>query len=325
MNFEKHYLFEECVAKIFSEAEFDISKHHITENNREIDIFAEKNERKYCVEVKYSPIQERAISQIYTIARECNAEAILVTIYELENRKRVYYESAYPGLILIDISNLLFAVQNRTELQNELMSILPYAVNGIEPKEGFVQIECIKHDDYTKSLIREMELCEAGRGFATTYEGVCHKLLKNVFSGELDLWKEQQRSNNDLYRFDLLCRIKDKNEKTFWSILERYFNTKYVIFEFKNYSDKITQKEVYTTEKYLYSKALRSVGIVVAANGYDDNAYRAAKGCLRENGKLIILLETQDLIAMNRMKLDYEDPSDYLLEKLDGILLELEK
>ena len=63
----------------------------------------------------------------------------------------------------------------------------------------------------------------------------------------------------------------------------------------------------------------------MAANGYDDNAYWAAKGCLRENGKLIMLLETQDLIAMNKMKLDYEDPSDYLLEKLDGILLELEK
>ena len=325
MNFEKHNLFEECVAKIFSEAEFAVSRQYRTENNMEIDIFVEKNEMKYCVEVKYSPIQDNAVRQIHTIAKECNAEAILVTIYELEDKKRAYYENTYSGVVLIDISNLLFAVQNCTELQNELMSILPYTVNDIEPKEGFIHIDCIKHNDYTRALIKEMELCEAGRGFATTYEKMCHKLLKNVFSGELDLWKEQQRLNSDLYRFDLLCRIKDRNKKTFWSILERYFNTKYVIFEFKNYSDKITQKEVYTTEKYLYSKALRSVGIVVAANGYDDNAYWAAKGCLRENGKLIMLLETQDLITMNKMKLDQEDPSDYLLEKLDGILLELEK
>lgn len=325
MNFEKHYLFEECVAKIFSEAEFDVAKQYKTENNREIDIFVEKNERKYCIEVKYSPIQDNAVRQIHTIAKGCNAEAILVTIYELEDKKRAYYETTYPGVVLIDISNLLFAVQNCAELQNELMSILPYTVNDIEPKEGFVRIDCIKHNDYTRALIKEMELCEAGRGFATTYEEMCYKLLKNIFSGELDLWKEQQRSNKDLYRFDLLCRIKDRNDKTFWSILERYFNTKYVIFEFKNYSDKITQKEVYTTEKYLYSKALRSVGIVVAAHGYNDNAYWAAKGCLRENGKLIMLLETQDLIIMNKMKLDHEDPSDYLLEKLDGILLELEK
>ena len=128
-----------------------------------------------------------------------------------------------------------------------------------------------------------------------------------------------------MYRFDLLCRIKDGNQKTFWSILERYFNSKYVIFEFKNYTEPITQKEIYTTEKYLYAKALRSVGILISAHGYDENAYWAAKGCLRENGKLILLLETNDLIEMNKMKIDQEDPSNYLLGKLDDLLMDLEK
>ena len=160
---------------------------------------------------------------------------------------------------------------------------------------------------------------------ARTYEVLCRKLLENVFSDDLALWREQQKSNDDLYRFDLLCRIKDGNQKTFWGILERYFNSKYIIFEFKNYSEKITQKEVYTTEKYLYAKALRSVGIIIAANGYDDNALWAAKGCLRENGKLIILLDTEDLIAMNEMEIDNEGPSGYLLNKLDDLLSELEK
>ena len=51
-----------------------------------------------------------------------------------------------------------------------------------------------------------------------------------------------------------------------------------MIFEFKNYSEKITQKEIYTTERYLYAKALRSVAIIVSANGYEENAYWAAKG-----------------------------------------------
>lgn len=46
--------------------------------------FVEKNEIKYCIEIKYSPIQDNAVRQIHTIAKECNAEAILVTIYELE-------------------------------------------------------------------------------------------------------------------------------------------------------------------------------------------------------------------------------------------------
>ena len=149
--------------------------------------------------------------------------------------------------------------------------------------------------------------------------------MKNAFSDDLALWREQQKSNKDLYRFDLLCRIKDGNQKTFWSILERYFNSKYVIFEFKNCSEKITQKEIYTTERYLYAKALRSVAIIVSANGYEENAYWAAKGSLRENGKLIMLFDTKDLIAMNKMKIEQEDPANYLLDRLDDLLLNLEK
>ena len=149
--------------------------------------------------------------------------------------------------------------------------------------------------------------------------------MKNAFSDDLALWREQQKSNKDLYRFDLLCRIKDGKQKTFWSVLERYFNSKYVIFEFKNYSEKTTQKEIYTTERYLYAKALRSVAIIVSANGYEENAYWAAKGSLRENGKLIMLFDTKDLIAMNKMKIEQEDPANYLLEILDDLLLNLEK
>ena len=49
------------------------------------------------------------------------------------------------------------------------------------------------------------------------------------------------------------------------------------------------------------------------------------RGCLRENGKLLILLDTNDLIEMNKIKEKQEDPAEYLLDKLDNLLLDLEK
>lgn len=49
------------------------------------------------------------------------------------------------------------------------------------------------------------------------------------------------------------------------------------------------------------------------------------RGSLRENGKLIMLFDTEDLIAMNKMKMEQEDPANYLLNKLDDLLLNLEK
>lgn len=39
MNFEKYNLFEECVAKMFSEEELVVSRQYRTEKNMEIDIF----------------------------------------------------------------------------------------------------------------------------------------------------------------------------------------------------------------------------------------------------------------------------------------------
>lgn len=326
MNVRDAYWFEDYVANIFREAGYVVEQDKRLENGRsDIDIVAEKDDKKYCIEVKFSRVIDKAIERICIISESCGMIPILVSAYDVTEKKREYYQKEYPELILLDISNLMFAVQYSTKLTNELIARLPYSVEDINPQKGFIEINCFQHDDYTNSLIKEISLCKSGRTTFNTYEKLCYKLLENAFSEDLALWREQQKSNKDLYRFDLLCRIKDDNQKTFWSILERYFNSKYIIFEFKNYSEPITQKEVYTTEKYLYAKALRSVGIIISANGYEENAYWAAKGSLRENGKLIILLDTDDLIAMNKMKLNQEDPSNYLLEKLDSLLLDLEK
>lgn len=273
----------------------------------------------------FSQATERAIKQIVSKTEDAKAIPILATAYRIPDKKREYYIERYPELQLIDIANLLYAVRDDDELRNKLISALPYTIDNIEPKEGFLQSDTLKHANYTESLISELRMCTSGREMASRYEKICQLLLENIFSEDLALWKQQQRSNNDLYRFDLLCRIKDGNQKTFWSIIERFFNSKYIVFEFKNYTNPVTQKEIYTTEKYLYAKALRSVGIIIAANGYDENAHWAAKGSLRENGKLILLLDVEDLIKMNEMKMEQDDPANYLLSKLDGLLLELEK
>lgn len=327
MSLHDYSLFEACVANIFDLCGYSVEKNVPLEGVKgNIDIVAKKDDITFCVEVKYIPVNDRIAAQICNIAALCEATPVLVTAYPLNDTVRLRYSDRYPKLQLLDIANLLFAVKEHTQLCNQLVSTLPYSIEDMEPKKGFLQSDTLMHsDNYTESLIGEMRLCMTGRSMARKFEDLCKLLLENIFSEDLALWKTQQKSNKDLYRFDLLCRIKDGNQKTFWSILERFFNSKYIVFEFKNYKDPITQKEIYTTEKYLYAKALRSVGIIIAANGFQENARWAAKGSLRENGKLIILLDVEDLIQMNEMKIAQDEPADYLLDKLDDLLLELEK
>lgn len=325
MDIHDYDLFEQCVVDIFSEAGYLVHRNVKVPNTPcTIDFVAEAEGITHYVEVKYSSITDRAAQKIYDISETMGSTPILVTACEMGAR-RGHYNEHYPKLILIDIANLLFAVKDSTELRTRLISILPFTVESIEPKENFLRIDALQHDNHTQSLIEELYMCQAGRPMARTFEVICKKMLENIFFDDLALWKEQQKSNKDLYRFDLLCRIKDGNQKTFWSILERFFNSKYIVFEFKNYKGAVTQKEIYTTEKYLYAKALRRVAIIISANGYEDNARWAAKGSLRENGKLIILLDAADLIKMNQMKMEQDDPTDYLMSKLDTLLLELEK
>ncbi|SPF53203.1 conserved hypothetical protein [Candidatus Desulfosporosinus infrequens] len=117
--------------------------------------------------------------------------------------------------------------------------------------------------------------------------------------------------------------MKQGNE--FWEFLINEFKSRYVVFEFKNYSEKIKQTQIYTTEKYLFQTALRNVGFIISRMGASTNAIKSAKGVLRETGKLIVNLTDYDLKEMLNMKDSGSEPSDYLFSIVDKFLLELEK
>ena len=55
------------------------------------------------------------------------------------------------------------------------------------------------------------------------------------------------------------------------------------------------------------------------------NAQKAALGCLRESGKLIISIDEEDLIKMVSLKEKGEEPSDYLLDKVEDLLMLVSK
>ena len=324
------YRLEEIVEEIFEKSGYEIER-----NNKQInmaDIIAKKDKNCYFVEVKSSStiiyrnhsLLDRNVRRITEIATCKNGIPVLVVfaIIEDNDRKRILDE--YKNIIILDLSNLLFATDG-TKLQEEFVSILPFSVDSIEFKPGNINLGWLEHSDAGDELMNELGNCLDGRSDALLFEDICFRILKYIFFDDLSLWKQQPKSNNGLYRFDLLCRIKDNTEKTLWSMIERFFNSKYIIFEFKNYSKEITQKEVYTTERYLYQKALRNVAILIAKNGFDNNSLSASKGSLRENGKLILLISVDDLKKMYMLKKDQQDPTEVLLSKIDELLIDLEK
>lgn len=232
------------------------------------------------------------------------------------------------GIYIWDLKNILWLFKEYPDIKNEFISLLTYSVDTLQlesPKPSLFQEQWNKKVESTWES--QLSAIEPGNlKHSKKYEDLCVEILKNVLGEYLGLWRVQESSNDGLYRFDLCCKIKNGVNQDFFDTIKNYFNTKYIVFEFKNYEKEISQKEIYTTEKYLYEKALRRVAIIISRKGASKNALSAARGCLRENGKLIMCLSDKDLIELINIKEKDEQPTAEFFEaRLDDLLIHLEK
>lgn len=165
--------------------------------------------------------------------------------------------------------------------------------------------------------IKNLKECPESNGPA--YEKACEYAIKGVFANDFNRWSSNQhRVENGFHRLDLLGHI--NSDKEFWKGLRYDFRSRYVIFEFKNYVERTSQKEIYTTEKYLFAGALRMVAIMVARHDEDDGSKKAREGALREHGKLIMLLTGDELIQIVETFRVGDDVYKHLIDNLHKML-----
>ncbi|TBX29347.1 hypothetical protein TK43_00425 [Roseovarius sp. JS7-11] len=122
---------------------------------------------------------------------------------------------------------------------------------------------------------------------------------------------------------DLVVRINSNHD--FWEILRDHFSSIYVVFEFKNYRAQLGQDQIFSTERYLFKTAMRGVAIIISRKGFSENAAKAARGSLREHGKLIMDVCDDDLCEMLRLAEAGDDPVIVLSRKLDEMLVRIER
>ena len=301
------------------------------------DLMLEKNGETSIVEIKAPRsmvyrLPENAAKDFFFGAAEAypNYRKVLLFVCEIsETSKRRIQDMLSKANVDVDsyelkeLKDLVKMAESDAELYTEFMALLPQSVQSEDTSSPKTE------KDKLNQLIKEVQnwkVCdENGKNQHSAYETLCLNVLMALFGNELDAWKKQSTTYDGLNRFDIVCRIKTKDNE-FWTLLEQHFHSKYIIFECKNYSNQYTQGEVYTTEKYLFSTALRKVAIIVSVNGADKNANKAIRCVLRETGKLIISVTHKDLIRMLECKRDGQNPAvEVLLDLLDNLMIALEK
>jgi len=153
------------------------------------------------------------------------------------------------------------------------------------------------------------------------YEVLCQQVFAYVFDPYLYDFRRQAETTDGANRYDFICRIKPGND--FWDSVRSDFRTRAILFECKNYSEQITADQVYSTERYLFSTALRTVCFLISPLGPDDGCKRAAQGAMREAGKLIVLLSNDDLIQLVRLSEEKGAAENYLDEKIWDFVVSL--
>lgn len=329
--YNKYKKFEKFLFDLFEAVGYEV-KNGRNDCDMELIYNQPDQNQRYICEIKFSsrlyisPIAfSNGLKQLSKVSNNEKCLLIFNALCSAEYKERV----SGSNIEIIDLGNLLYLVKNNNDLYQALLEILDFSIADVTLLKPSIPLLLESHN-----MIDNLEILSwkdklnnivAGRKESVAYENLCIDILKLLFSDYLSIWKKQEASNDGLYRFDLICKTKsDIKDDFFWTI-NNYFNTRYIVFDFKNYSEEITQKEIYTTEKYLYDKALRKVAIIISRKPFSKNAEKAAKGCLRENGKVIINLIDSDLIKMVELWDNGDNPADYLSEKLDALLVELEK
>jgi hypothetical protein len=342
------FKFEEFCEKLFKKSGFKIvNPDSFNKHMSQVDLIVEKDNKQAVIEIKFYKttkanysLLKKAISQVkmygeyYKISNQ-----ILIIATTIDEELKHKLESDYK-VIILDSKNLLYLLKDDDKLLIEYKNLLSDTSINIYNSNDYIPTDLnniLIDKEYNKNLMSTFQfefkqdnwLCSelndipSGKASFRDYEKKCTEILKYLFPTILTGWNEQLRTDDGLNRYDLVCRAKKGNE--FWDLLINEFNSRYIIFEFKNYADEIKQTQVYTTEKYLYQTALRNVAFIISKKGASTNAMQATKGILRENGKLIINLTNEDLCEMIKMKNEGSEPSDYLFEFLDIFLLELGK
>lgn len=313
--------------------------------NIRADIVAKKDNKEIIFEVKIyrnlynsQVIIKNALSQIleykYILLKENkNKELSFIIVLPCEIDEKLKYNIyKYFNIVIWDISNLIYLCEDNKKLLQLLISCTPYPSLELKAKKPIGMKNESKETiigEPQKSLAeiysKKLEKCKPGKldKADKEYETICTEIIKCLFETEFFKISEQHKTNDEMFRMDLLCSLKGTTE--FWRFLISFYKTKFVVFEYKNYSDYIPQNLIYLTEKYLFPIALRNVAFIISRKGFDPNAEKAALGCLRESGKLIISLDDNDLLKMLTMKSNGEEPSDYLLDKVEQFLMSVSK
>lgn len=342
--------FERLIADLLRANDFEVQEQRLDQRGFDFRITSRSGEA--LVEVKaYRTLRighniVRRSFQLLHDAMEANGVKIGIFATNAQLPGALRQEARSLGIVVYDFDVLQLLTSGHPRLAERLartfQDMFIYRSEPLPPVDGTREIDLVSGPPSAPPPIdatippqpdrnRGDELCKALKATkagrvgkaAALFEAACIEALRYLFEDDFIGWDAQTRSHSALHRYDLIARINSQND--FWNLMITDHRARYIIFEFKNYPKKISQVQIYSTEKYLLPVAMRSTAIIISRTGFDNNAFRVSAGALRNEGKLILGLNIDEVCEMLHTKDNGGDPAKIIGGKLDDMLIGLER
>jgi hypothetical protein len=178
-------------------------------------------------------------------------------------------------------------------------------------------------ESLSAKLIDRLSSCEMGREHWQEFQQICEDILTHLFVPPLGepIW--ESRTDSGLERRDLIFQI-PYNAGGFWQMISYKYSASALIVSCKNYSDPIRKDEVLDLSQYLAKTRLGNFGIILSRYPASESAIKEAKLRWRDDEKMIICLDDEELENMIQLKDNNNDPEKLVEKKIFDFLASLE-
>lgn len=164
-------------------------------------------------------------------------------------------------------------------------------------------------------LEAKLDFCDPGKKSWREYEDICLSIIDYLFRESFRNYDRiiQSRNENGLDIKDLI--IPNRSNYPFWNEVRTDYSARNIVFEFKNYDKKIGKDQLVQTSNYLKKKTYGRFAIIFSRKGLSESGLTEQLELLRDDDKIIISLNDEDLIQLIREK-SKGNNAENLLEKL---------
>ncbi len=153
------------------------------------------------------------------------------------------------------------------------------------------------------------------------YQKHVERILDYLFGSVLSSPITELSDHFKINRRDFILR--NYAETGFWANIRNRYLADFIVVDAKNYSKKVTKKEVLQISNYLKVHGSGLFGIIISRNGGDTGCYYTCREIWAMDKKLVIVLDDNDVIKMIMAMASSNNPEEIIRQKIEQFRLSM--